>query len=175
MTLTDEVATKLRTYSGGIAISLYRHTERHWRKAIQVALTHGFQTNLHVIVSDKASIDQFVEYYKEFSDKVDYFVVLPYKSVGHAAKMPKNVDYDYLGKVIEPFYNDGKLAFGANAYKWLCQNATKYGINMFPPEIFSKYLVLDDNISLYNNSFDMAPVTYDEKSSCEIGKVRTEF
>jgi sulfatase maturation enzyme AslB (radical SAM superfamily) len=174
MTLTEDVATKLKKYSGGIAISLYRHTEKYWRKAIDVAVNAEFQTNLHVIVSDKQSIDQLVSYYKEFSGKVDYFVVLPYKNVGHARKMPREVDYDYLAQAIEPFYGEGKLAFGANAHGWLTKNSVKYKIPVFPPELFSKYLVLDDNVTLYNNSFDMINVPYNNEG-CELGYVRTEF
>lgn len=161
--------------SAGIAISLHPHLESTWRKAIAIAHEAGMRVNVHYVFSDKESIDLFRRLYDELCGLVEYFVMLPRMNVGHAAKFPKVVNYGHLSKVIFPIVSDGKLAFGANAQKWLEENQSVLKIKTHPPEIFSKYLLLDDTLSLFNNSFSMTPVPYSLDNGVELGHSRTDF
>lgn len=161
--------------SGGLAISLHPHLESTWRKAIKVAREAGMRVNTHFVFSDKESIDLFFKLYNELKTDVEYFVLLPHMNVGRGALAPKTVDYDYLSKIVLPIAGEGKLAFGANAQKWLVENQSALKIKTHPPEIFSKYLHLNDELSLFNNSFSMQPVPYSLDTGAELGHARTEF
>jgi sulfatase maturation enzyme AslB (radical SAM superfamily) len=146
-----------KQYCGGIAITLHPHLEKHWRKAIDLAVKHSIKTNLHFIVSDRENVELLKQYYEQYNGKVDYFVLLPHMNVGFAARNPKTIDYDTLEKWLDEVHGCGNIAFGANFYQFL-RKAQKWNVSLYPPEILSKYLVCDDNMGLYNNSFEMKPV-----------------
>lgn len=175
MHLNDRVMEATVKYAGGVAITLHRHLEHHWRKGIKKLLENNVRTNFHIIISDKESIDFLDSVYKEYSGKVEYFVLLPYMNVGFAAKNPKQLDYTYLEEWMDRNYKTGDIAVGANFYDWLVKNQNRYSLSLYPPEIMSKYVILDDNISLYNNSFEMKPVPYTLEDGCELGHARTNF
>ena len=78
-------------------------------------------------------------------------------------------------KFVDSVYKDGRIAFGANFYNFLCKNQKKYKVSLYSPEIVSKYLILDDRMGVYNNSFEKVSVNFNPSTGCEIGKVRTEF
>lgn len=157
--LFDDAAVKLtQKYCGGVAITMHPHLEKHWRQAVERAAAAQLKTNIHFIVSDEASVDQLMELYKEYIDKIDYFVLLPHMNVGYAAKNPKTVAYDKMEKWLDTVHSFANIAFGANFYKFLTP-LKKWDISLYPPEILSKYLVMDDSMTLYNNSFEMKPVT----------------
>ena len=50
-----------------------------------------------------------------------------------------------------------KIAFGSNLFGFLKDKA-RWDISLYPPEIMSKYILLDEELSLFNNSFEMNPV-----------------
>ena len=156
--LFDEKAIAMaKNYCGGIAISLHSHLEEHWRKAIDLALANNIRTNVHFIVSDTKNIELLKSVYRQYNGKVDYFVLLPYMNVGFAANNPKTIDYASLEQWLDEIHSFANIAFGANFYKFL-KPLKKWDVSLYPPEIFSKYLVCDDNMSLYSNSFEMRPV-----------------
>jgi hypothetical protein len=50
-----------------------------------------------------------------------------------------------------------KIAFGSNLFGFLKDKA-RWDISLYPPEIMSKYILLVEELSLFNNSFEMNPV-----------------
>lgn len=92
-----------------------------------------------------------------------------------AAKHPKKIDWSYFENFLDKYHKSGKIAIGANGWNFLVKNAKKYSINLYSPEILSKYLHLDDKLSTYNNSFDMNPVPFIPGEGFELGHARTEF
>lgn len=159
--LFNQNAVRLaKTYCGGIAISTHPHLQKEWEAATDLATSEGIRTNLHIIISDRASIDRLKEIYKKYSGKVEYFVLLPHQNVGFAEKNPKQIDYDYLEAWLDTIAKTGDIAFGANFYKFL-KRLQKYDVSLYPPEILSKYLVCDENMGLFNNSFEMKAVKYE--------------
>lgn len=150
---TQEVVEATKTMCGGIAITLHPHLEKYWRNAIEIALKNKIKTNIHFIVSDYHSIDRLIKIYKEYNGKVDYFVLLPYMNVGFAVNHHKTIDYDKLEKWLDEVHNFANIAFGANFYKFL-KPLKKWDVSLYPPEILSKYLIMDDDMLLCNNSFE---------------------
>ncbi len=172
----DETVSRTKELGNAAAITFHEHLEVFWRKAIDRFSKAGIRTNAHVIISDKDSIDKFKKRYDEFKDKVEYFVLLPYMNVGHAAQFPRQIDYDAMSQVMDEIYADGKLAIGANFYNWLVKNKNRWKVTTYLPEVFSKYLVLDDAPNkIYNNSFEMKPVPFNHETGCELGHSRTDF
>jgi len=177
MFVTDKVVSNTRDYCGGVAVTLHPHLEKHWRKALAKFAEANLKVNIHVIISDQASIDMTERLYTEYCDSgmVDYFVLLPYMNYGHAKDKPKSIDYVAFTKWVDSIYAEGKLAFGANFYNFLRHNSAKYKVSLYPPEIFSKYLVMDDKMQVSNNSFDKKSVNFNHTTGCELGMARTEF
>jgi sulfatase maturation enzyme AslB (radical SAM superfamily) len=179
MLVTDEVAEKTNELEALVAITFHPHMEQFYRKAVKIYNKHNIKINAHVILSDEESILKFESQYQEFKDNIDYFVILPYMNVGHAAKYPKKINYEALENAVDKIYADGKLAFGANLYNWLKKKhiKDKYEISIYPPELLSKYISLGtgDKTIVSSNSFDETPVPFTHENGCELGHARTNF
>jgi MoaA/NifB/PqqE/SkfB family radical SAM enzyme len=177
MFVNDKVIEKTLTLTNGVAVTMHSHLEKYWRRAIAKFAEAKIKLNVHVIISDEASIDYTERLYKEFVDTgmVDYFVLLPYMNVGHAANDPKRIAFNHLEKWVDKVFKDGRLAFGANFYSFIKKHRAKYDVSIYPPEIFSKYLILDDSMRLTNNSFEKKTVKYVQGIGCELGHARMEF
>ena len=177
MFTTDEIISETKELCGGVAVTLHPHLEKFWRKAIEIYAKHGVKLNVHVIVSDEASVDYTEQLYNEYvkTGMVDYFVLLPYMATGHAVNHPLRIAYDRLENWVDTIYQESKLAFGANFYNFLVKHAKKYSVSLYPPEIMSKYLILDDKMQLCNNSFEKHPVNFTPGVGCELGMARMNF
>lgn len=137
-----------KRYCGGVAISCHPHLKKYWSDAAEFYIQYGIKLNFHLIISDKQSIDEFVQVYNEWKDKVDYFVLLPYGNVGRAPH--KEIDWEYL--VTQLPEDASKIAFGANFYPYLKEGDHNIKISLYEPEIMSKFLDLKD-MSIYPSSF----------------------
>ncbi len=168
MHMSEELIEATIKYCGGVAISLHPHLEKVWRKALKVYAERKIRTNVHVIISDKKSIDDFKRIFDEFKDNVEYFVLLPYMVTGRAPNVP--IDYDYFATVLETIKDQSKLAFGSNFYRFLKSGKSNVKVSLYPPEIMSKYLIMDDKMQLFNNSFEMKPVSFNPVDGVELGK-----
>ena len=144
----QSVLDATKKYVGGVAVSCHPHLLKYWTLATNMYVNAGIKTNLHLIISDKKSIDDFVEIYESFKDKVDYFVLLPYGVQGRAKH--KDIDWEYLLTQLPE--DQSKLAFGANFYPYLMQGDHGIQISLYLPEIMSKFLDLKD-MKLYKSSF----------------------
>lgn len=147
--LIEKVLEATKKYCGGIAVSCHSHLEKIWKLAIERFLEYQIKTNLHIIISDKNSINYLREIYDLYKDKVDYFVLLPYTTQGRATK--KDIDYDELTRFLKEV-DSSKIAFGANFYNYLKKNRNVAPVSLYEPEIMSKYLDLS-NMKIYKSSF----------------------
>lgn len=157
MHMSEEVLDATEEYCGGVALSCHPHLEKHWKSAIDKLTARKIPVNLHIIISDEESINHLDAIYTEYLHKIAYFVILPYMAVGRAG--PKIIAKDVLEKWVDKIKDYGNIAFGSNFFEFLKDKA-KWDISLYPPEIMSKYLILDDNMSLYNNSFEMKKVEW---------------
>lgn len=138
-----------KKYCGGVAISCHPHLRSYWEEAAQLYVNNGIKLNFHIIISDKQSIDNFTDIYKEWADKVDYFVLLPYGNVGRASH--KEIDWEYLLQVLPE--NKNQIAFGANFYPYLLKGGHDITISLYEPELMSKFITLEGDGALYYSSF----------------------
>jgi sulfatase maturation enzyme AslB (radical SAM superfamily) len=152
MGLDCRIIAATQRYCGGVAVSCHPHLEDVWKLATYKLWRNNIKVNLHVIISDKESIDKFMEVYEEFNNLVDYFVLLPYTAAGRAKD--KGIDYDYLMERMKEIGSIDQIAFGANFYPYLMNDAKGMSLSLYEPEIMSKYLDMSD-MKLYKSSFNL--------------------
>ena len=102
-----------------------------------------------MIISDKASVDKFVDIYHEYQDVIDYFVLLPHTKKGRADE--KVLEHEYLFDKVEELSTD-KIAFGALFHPFLKPNNVRFDLSLYEPEIMSKFLDMKD-MKMYKSSF----------------------
>ena len=139
-------------YCGGVALSCHYHLEKYWKKAVRLYLMLSSNTklNFHHIISDKESIDYFLEIYDVYQNDISYFVLLPYIAKGRAEY--KVIDWEYLIKNLPQ--NTEKIAFGAGFYPYLLHGTHNINVSLYEPECMSKFLDLED-MKIYPNSFSV--------------------
>lgn len=143
-------------YCGGVAISCHPHLKQSWETAAKLYAVRGTKLNFHIIISDKESIDDFVQIYEKWNQMVDYFVLLPYGNQGRAPH--KEIDWEYLVSKLPEKQN--QIAFGANFYPYLLKGQHNIKISLYEPEIMSKFLDLKD-MSIYPSSFNLTKINND--------------
>lgn len=143
-----ELLSTTLKYCGGVAVSCHPHLKPYWKRAASLYHSYKIKLNFHLIISDRKSIDDFVEIYKEWNDKVDHFVLLPYGNQGRAEH--KDIDWEYLVSNLPE--DQSKLAFGANFYPYLLKGNHCIKVSLYEPELMSKFLDLK-NMKLYPSSF----------------------
>lgn len=142
------ILTATKKYCGGVAISTHPHLKKYWKKATDLYLQNDIFTNLHVILSDKKSVDEFMEIYNEYHGRIKYFVLLPLSSQGRCKEA--HIDWDYIIKTLPEKCPD--IAFGANFYPYLCETPGRFPVSLYEPELMSKYLDLE-TMNIYPSSF----------------------
>lgn len=144
----NEIINVTKKYCGGVAVSTHYHLKKYWEKATEKYLQENIFTNLHIIIGDKYSIDDFLRIYNKYSGKIKYFVLLPLTAQGRAKD--SFVDWDYFENNIDGSPSD--IAFGANFYPYLRKNPNRFKVSLYQPEIMSAYLDLE-NMKIYKSSF----------------------
>ena len=175
MGITPKVVQATYDYCGGVAVSTHRHLEPVWREAVDLLRNSVFygdsqwnkisfrpkmkpenlKVNLHIIVSDKESIQRMVEIYEEFKDRIDYFVLLPMVAQGRATQ--SFTEEDFLFDALRRLGDLKKFAFGAKLYPALIrqgEKGTPLDVMLYEPEVMSKFLDLKD-MKVYPSSFDL--------------------
>lgn len=145
-------------YCGGVALSanMWNNViKTTWQKALSNLKGRDININIHYVISDKASVDRFVgEVYIPYSQDVLYFVLLPLMNSGRSTSKYQKEAFDYL---LEFHLDWSKIAFGAHFYE-LLQQQDKIKLWMYPPESFSKNLILSDPIVITKSSFHSEPL-----------------
>lgn len=160
--VTDRAIELTKELCGGVAVTLHPHLELFWRRALTKLTQAKIRTNVHFIVSDFASIQRLKSLYQEYQGSIEYFVLLPYMNVGFASGInAKQIDYASLEPWLDTVFGNGDIAFGANFYPFL-REVKKWDVSLYEPEIMSKYLVMNDDMKLYNNSFDLREVEWND-------------
>ena len=142
----NDIVEYTKKYCGGVAVSCHSHKKDMWEEAAKLLIENKIKTNFHIIISNKKSIDTFLEIYEKWKDDIEYFVLLPQMNKGRSKD--SEIDYEYFKSVLPE--DKEKLAFGANFYEFLKEN--DFGSDLYEPEIMSKFLDLKD-MKIYNSSF----------------------
>lgn len=135
-------------YCGGVAVSTHTHLKKYWELAVKSYLKLDIFTNLHIIIGDRKSIDDFLKIYKKYKGMIKYFVLLPLTAQGRATE--SFVDWSYFESNVDG--SPGDIAFGANFYPFLCKDPTRFKVSLYEPEIMSAYLDLKD-MKIFKSSF----------------------
>lgn len=154
--LTDEVLAATAEYAGGVAVSCHAHLP--WRDAFET-LSGIVGTSLHIIVGETGSSDRFWEIY-DSTDKVDYYVALPYRTSGRAPEVNVLEEWEEFFEEVLVRHPDN-VSFGAAFYEYLLERpklTSAIGVNMYEPEVLSGYRMLDDSYRLLRkSSYDLRP------------------
>lgn len=155
MHLTDEVLEATLEYCGGVAVSNHKHLK--WEKAVDKLTSLGVRTNIHVIVGENGTGDLVKDYYNQFP-QVETIVILPYQIQGRAKEVEQEIlldEWKNCANIVNSIGDDDKFAFGALFYPFILKNPKLFpNVSIYEPEVFSGYLIMEDNpfvrVSSYN-------------------------
>jgi hypothetical protein len=155
MHLTDKILDATKAYCGGVAVSTHSHLP--WGKAAEKLLAKKIRTNLHIIVGEANSSALVEACYKIFPD-VETLVLLPYQAAGRAGEVNQETLHVEWRKCVDFVManNHDRFAFGALFYPFMLENPELFTeVNIYEPEMFSGYLMLDDNPVIRRSSYDL--------------------
>ena len=147
-----------RRYVGGVAVSFGNKSIRNYaRTAVNKLITLGdTNVNIHHIISDKESVDEFVAEWARYGDDILYHVLLPLMPSGRSSEGVTDGTFEYLEEVIEK-NNIKNVAFGAHFIKNLRNSKIKTWL--YDEQSFSKNIILTPNkVQITPSSFDLNPI-----------------
>lgn len=158
----DEYSEKLldytRKFTGGVAVSMgNKSLHKYAKKAIQVLIEKGdTNVNIHHIISDKKSVDDFVKTWKKYGSDILYHVLLPLMPSGRSTKGVEPGAFEYMEDKIEELGIEN-VAFGAHFIEAL--KTSKIPTWLYEAESFSKNVILTkDKVQITPSSFDLKPI-----------------
>lgn len=160
--LANKILKYTHDYVAGVAVSFGNKSLRSYAEnAIKGLLEKGdCHINIHHIISDKASVQDFIDSWYNYSDDIKYHVLLPLMPSGRSTKGLEPGVWEILEKAIKDL-NITNVAFGAHFYKYLTDSSIKTWI--YPPESLSKNMILKNGkVIITPSSFDLTPIkTFD--------------
>lgn len=149
-----EILAYTKEYVGGVSlgnpsIRLQAH------RAINKLLTWGdTNVNIHHIISDKVSVDEFYDTVVRYGDSIYYHVLLPLMPSGRSNKGIEPGVFEYLEDVIQE-HDIKNAAFGAHFVEYL--KTSKIKTHLYPPESLSKNVILT-KVQITPSSFNLNPI-----------------
>ena len=156
--LSSKILAFTREYVGGVAISFGNKSLRNYAHEAIYKLHKLGNTNIniHHIISDKESVDEFVAEWVHYGDSILYHVLLPIMPKGRSFKGVTDGTFEYLEEVIEK-NNIKNVAFGAHFIKNLRDSKIKTWL--YDEQSFSKNIILTPNkVQITPSSFDLNPI-----------------
>ena len=145
-------------YVGGVAVSFGNGKLRDMaRLAIEGLITKGnTNVNIHHIISNKESVDEFITEWLRYGDKILYHVLLPLMPAGRSDSGVEEGVWEYLEEMIQK-HEIKNVAFGAHFIKYL--RTSKIKTWLYDEESFSKNVILTPNkVQITPSSFDLNPI-----------------
>lgn len=142
----------------GVAVSFGNKSLRPYaEKAIDKLIAEGdTNINIHHIISDKESVDEFIKVWEKYGNNIYYHVLLPLMPSGRSTKGMDPEAFTYLEEVIQK-YNIKNAAFGAHFVEYL--KTSKIKTYLYPPESLSKNIILTENkVQITPSSFNLKPI-----------------
>ena len=155
--LSKAIMQATAKYCGGVAVSFGNKSIRHYaEKAVNKLLLCNVHINIHHIISDKESVDEFVAEWVRYGDSILYHVLLPLMPSGRSSEGVTEGTFEYLEEVIEK-NNIKNVAFGAHFIKNLRDSKIKTWL--YDEQSFSKNIILTkDLVQITPSSFDLNPI-----------------
>lgn len=167
----NEILAATSLYTGGVAVSFGNKLLRNFAKdAIEGLLEKGnCHVMIHHIISTMESVDEFVEYWKEYGDKIKNHVLLPLMPSGRSKKGIDDGVFEYLEKVVKE-NNITNVAFGAHFIKYL-EKSKEINTWLYPAESYSKNVILTkDKVQITPSSFDLKPIKIIDLANVKLEK-----
>ena len=154
--ISAQILAATSQYVGGVAVSFgNKHLREYARKAID-KLLKVTKVNVHHIISDKESVDEFIQEWLRYGDKILYHVLLPLMPSGRSDSGIADGVWEYLEDMIQK-HNIKNIAFGAHFIKYLRESKIKTWL--YDEESFSKNIILTPNkVQITPSSFDLNPI-----------------
>jgi len=160
MHLSDEILKATEEYCGGVAVSYRPHIKNIFNKAIQSLSKIETRLNTHLIIGTKESLFDAQAIYETYKDDIEYFVMLPYQAAGRG----KSIDVDDVWREMFiwidtlPEERQQQFAFGALFYPWILKSELPLQLDIYEPEIYSGYRMMDDSYkTLRKSSYNLEP------------------
>ena len=156
--LSSKILAFTREYVGGVAISFGNKSLRNYAHEAIYKLHKLGNTNIniHHIISDKESVDEFIAEWAHYGDSILYHVLLPLMPSGRSSEGVTDGTFEYLEEVIEK-NNIKNVAFGAHFIKNLRDSKIKTWL--YDEQSFSKNIILTkDLVQITPSSFDLNPI-----------------
>lgn len=147
-----------RQYVGGVAVSLGNKALRPKAfKAIENLIEFGdTNVNIHHIISDFDSVDEFIEVQQIYGDDIKYHVLLPLMPSGRSKEGIGDGVFKYMEYKIQKL-GITNVAFGAHFTEYL--KTSSIPTHLYPPESLSKNVILTkDKIQITPSSFNLNPI-----------------
>ena len=154
--ISAQILAATSKYVGGVAVSFGNKNLREYaRKAID-KLLDVTRVNIHHIISNKESVDEFIQEWLRYGDRVLYHVLLPLMPSGRSESGIEEGVWEYLEDMIQK-HDIKNIAFGAHFIKYLRESKIKTWI--YDEESFSKNIILTPNkVQITPSSFDLNPI-----------------
>jgi organic radical activating enzyme len=159
MHLSKQILEATEKYCGGVAVSFHPHIRNVFSEAV-FKLKDITKLNAHVIVGNKESFYDLQSIYETFKDSLEYIVVLPYQAAGRGVAIETHGVWKETFEWIDtlPLERQQQFAFGALFYPWLQENRIPLKIDIYEPEIYSGYRIMDDSYqTLRKSSYNLEP------------------
>lgn len=155
--LSKKILNYTEKYVAGVALSantFNKQIDKTWRKALEKLSFCDVNINLHYIINDVESVTKFCDIYNQYKDVVKYFVLLPLMPSGRSTKKYSEEAFNII---LNGDFDWNKISFGAHFYDQL-KKQNKVKCWLYPPESYSKNLILDDPIKITPSSFNLTPI-----------------
>lgn len=154
----NKILDNTAKYVGGVAVSFgNKLLKNRAKKAVEALLMNGdCKVNIHHIISDKQSVNDFLESWAYYGSSIAYHVLLPLMPSGRSKKGIELGTFEFLENCIEKF-DVKNVAFGAHFADAL--KTSKIKTWFYPPESLSKNVILEkDCVKITPSSFNLNPV-----------------
>lgn len=155
---TKDILEATANFVGGVAVSFGNsRLRKEAREAVENLISFGdTNINIHHIISNRASVDNFVSEATSYGNNILYHVLLPLMQSGRSDNTLQVGVFEYLEEQILK-HNIKNVAFGAHFAKAL--ETSKIKTWLYPPESLSKNIILTENkVQITPSSFNLNPI-----------------
>ena len=158
---TKEILEYTAEFVGGVAVSFGNPILRKKaEQAVDNLLTFAnCKVNIHHIISDNESVDEFLKVEEKYGDDIYYHVLLPLMPSGRSKKGLHEGTWEYLEDALSKDSLKYKnVSFGAHFIEQLSKS-NKIKTWMYPAESLSKNIILTkDCVKMTPSSFNLHPI-----------------
>ena len=160
----EDLLDATEKYCSAVAVSLGNMRLRETAlKAIDNLLKRDVYVTLHHIISTPDSVIEFFKVRDSYGPgAIHYHVLLPLVASGRSKEEMTQESFDFLQEELLRKRDNGEnisdISFGAKFIKFL-EKDNRLGINIFPEQVFSKNVLLQENkVVITPSSFDLNPI-----------------